>query len=410
MSEMKPIKNKILLLLFTILICFIIGEFSIRMLSITDSDSNVIFRDIQLHPYKLPKKETEKKLQKYSANMNDSRLLYDKHLGWKPHESFFSSDSMYVYNKFGVRTSSLSDTLFNHDAIRIAIFGDSYAHGDEVRFNETIGQYIEDFFLDDSINVEVLNFGVSGYGMDQAYFRWERVKDILKPDFVIFGVQLENAKRNINIIRPLYSPITNIPFSKPRFLLIDNKLKLITNPSRDFWDLLEILNNFDDWNLKEYEGFFNREDYGNSFIFKSQLVSFASAAYSKIFDEYNFYEDGNESSKITNSIILQFMQSVSAEGSEFIPVHLPVINDFAISNQLFCSFFYDQDVIYENLLNAIKANTTLIKTYPYFEKWTENHSLNELFMERHYSPLANRLIAKRIYNFLNLNYKIFSRR
>ena len=407
---MKLIKSKILLLFFTILICFILGEISIRILASTDLDNNVIFSDVQLKPYKLPKIETEKKLQQYSKNKINSRLLFDKNLGWKPHENFISSDRMYIYNKYGIRSASLSDTLLKNDAVKIAIFGDSYVHGDEVKFNETIGHFIEEFFLNDSINVEILNFGVSGYGMDQAYLRWECVKDKIKPDFVILGVQLENTKRNINIIRPLYSPITEIPFSKPRFILHDNKLTMLSNPSDAITYLPNILDNFNDWKLKEYEGFFDSNDYGNSFVYSSELISFASSAYSRISKEHNFYTEGNESYIITNLIIDQFKQSVRSEGNKFIAVHLPVINDFAIQNNLFCKIFYDQDLIYESLVNEIKVNTNLIETYPFFKNWIGENSLKELFMERHYSPLANKLIAKRIYNYLKLNYKIFSRK
>ena len=173
---MRLLKSKIALLIVTILICFILGEASIRVLSKSDLDGNIIYRDVQFKPYKLPIKETRNKLLQYSREEINSRLLFDKKLGWTPHDNFISLDSIYIYNKDGFRCGSLSDTLHGNDAIRIMIFGDSYAHGDEVNFTGTIGYFLENLFLDNNFNVEILNFAVSGYGMDQAYLRWEEVK------------------------------------------------------------------------------------------------------------------------------------------------------------------------------------------------------------------------------------------
>ena len=248
---------------------------------------------------------------------------------------------------------------------------------------------------------------MSGYGIDQAYLRWEKVKNNFKPDFVIFGVQLENTKRNLNIIRPLYSPITDIPFSKPRFLLGKNKLSLLENPSNSINDIVDILNKFEDWELKNHEGFYYPDNYQSSFIYHSQLISFVSSALSRIIGEYKYYSIGNESFNLTMQIINCFKLSVEKKGAQFIIVHLPVINDFTLANYLFSQIFYHQNLIYENLKNEIKEIADLIEIYPFLEKWIEDNSTSELFMSRHYSPIANELIAKRIYNYLILNNKIF---
>ena len=68
---------------------------------------------------------------------------------------------------------------------------------------------------------------------------------------------------------------------------------------------------------------------------------------------------------------------------------------------------YHQNLIYENLKNEIKEIADLIEIYPFLEKWIEDNSTSDLFMSRHYSPIDNELISKRIYNYLILNYKIF---
>jgi len=404
---MHSLKSKIALLLFTIFSLFVLGEVSIRILAESDLDNNVIFRDVQFKPYKLPRRETAKKLQQYSTHKENSRLLFDKELGWIPHSNFSSLDSMYIYNNEGIRSASVTDTQKKDDAITIMFFGDSYTHGDEVSYTGTIEYFLEKLFSEQSQNVEVLNFAVSGYGMDQALLRWEKVKDKFHPDIVIFGIQFENVKRNINIIRPLYSPVTKIPFTKPRFIITENQLTLIGNPANTISNISEILNNFNYWELKRYEGFYDPEDYQSSFIYNSQLISFISSAIERISDEHEYFSEESESHDVTIEIINRFRQSVENKGAKFIAVHLPVIEDFTIS-YLFSKLFYSQDLIYGNLLDELKQNCDLIETYDYLKNWSEECSTSELFMARHYSPTANELIAKRIYNYLNLNYEFFA--
>ena len=76
-------------------------------------------------------------------------------------------------------------------------------------------------------NVEVLNFGVPAFGMDQAYQRWERDGIAFAPHIVIFGLHAENAMRNENLIRALWRPNTGFPFTKPRYIFVGENLKLI---------------------------------------------------------------------------------------------------------------------------------------------------------------------------------------
>jgi hypothetical protein len=243
--------------------------------------------------------------------------------------------------------------------------------------------------------------------MDQALLRWEKVKDKYDPDIVIFGIQFENVKRNINIIRPLYSPATQIPFTKPRIIIKKNQLVLIDNPAKKINDITEILNNFTNWDFKKHEGFYNPDDYQNSFFYNSQLISFTTSTLDRIFDEHDYFSKGSESYDVTVKLIKRFKQSVEEKKARFVAVHLPVIEDFTISS-LFSRVFYGEDLIYENLLDDLKQDCDLIETYPYLKDWSKEHSTSELFMMRHYSPTANELIAKRIYNYLNLNYEIFS--
>lgn len=399
---MNFVKSKILLTIYSLILCFLIGEIVVRLLSNSDLDENIFVFNAQLKPYKLPIRETENKLSIFEANQSRSRLLFDAELGWTTNENFNSENGMYIYNKNGKRSQSLADTIINDESIKIILFGDSYMHGDEVRFTETIGAILEKMLNSDSLKVQVFNYATSGYGMDQALLKWEKVKSLIKPDLVIFGVQFENVKRNINLFRLIYSPMTEIPFSKPRFQLVNDNLELCKNPASNFNDIIMKMTNMD--HLK-YEGFYDTKDYIGNIWYFSELISFASSSVSLIFKEHEYYQLESESSKITLGILDSFKKSVEGQNAQFIQVHLPVVNDFYFSNLAFCNLVYGQEIIYEELLDEIQQRFEIIEIYPQFKNWIEEYSYHELFMERHYSPKTNKLLAKEIYNYLTLNSK-----
>ena len=78
----------------------------------------------------------------------------------------------------------------------------------------------------------------------------------------------------MNLIRNLYSPDSGIIFSKPRFILQDDALQLINVPTVPPQDLVQLFKNFNAWELKEHEFFFQEANYEDSPIYMSRLASF----------------------------------------------------------------------------------------------------------------------------------------
>ena len=86
----------------------------------------------------------------------------------------------------------------------------------------------------------VANYGVGGYGTDQAYLRYERVIADKAP-IVILGYYSDNIIRNINQERGF---LTNQAIGfKPRFILEDNKLKLVPLPTLTEMQYLDLRSN-----------------------------------------------------------------------------------------------------------------------------------------------------------------------
>lgn len=411
-------RRKFKLLLTTLIILFIFTEIAITILVDEDLDGNLSLSHIHLKPYQLPVKETEKKLEELQSHkVPDSlmqnydktgfkreyfnvRLLPDSNLGWSPSPIYKSQDGLYIYNRDGIRCDDILTEFPEKNKLRIAIFGDSYAHGDEVRIENTIGKYLQNIFNDLNIETEILNFAVSGYGMDQAFLRWELIKEKFKPDIVILGVQFENVKRHVNLLRPFYYHITEIPYSKPRFVISENKLQLIENPIKNVTKTDSIIENFDRWEFSSSEGIYNKENYESNLFYLSNSISFVSSAISQIFNEIDYYNANSDGYKITYKIIEKFGKSVKSENGIFIPLHLPVMNDFDFVTQNFLDLFYNKKFIYDDLFSSLKLEYNFVEPYEVLNEWGEKNGFEKLFMSRHYSPIANKLIAKKIFEFL----------
>ena len=79
-------------------------------------------------------------------------------------------------------------------------------------------------------DVEVLNFGVPGYGLDQAYLRYRQDGRQFHPHIVLIGFMSENIRRAVSVYRPFYQPESHAPLAKPRFRVEHDTLILIPNP------------------------------------------------------------------------------------------------------------------------------------------------------------------------------------
>ena len=112
--------------------------------------------------------------------------------------------------------------------LRLACFGDSFTHGSEVSTEDTWAYQLEQR---DS-RLEVLNFGVGGYGTDQALLRF-RHAGLRGAQVALIGLMPENIGRNVNRYRPLWYPATQGCVAKPRFVMTDRGLESVPSPLPD---------------------------------------------------------------------------------------------------------------------------------------------------------------------------------
>lgn len=109
--------------------------------------------------------------------------------------------------------------------VLVSLYGESFTFGSEVSDDEAWGN-----LLAARLDARVDNFGVGGYGTDQAFLRF-RLNTNDAARVVVLGIVTENLMRNVNQFRDLIYASGGLGF-KPRFTLnATNGLELVPLPS-----------------------------------------------------------------------------------------------------------------------------------------------------------------------------------
>lgn len=139
-------------------------------------------------------------------------VAFDADLGWSIVPN--GAGGLYKANSRGLRSSREYTDAPGPGVFRVATYGDSFVHGDDVANDDAWQAQIERLHP----GVEMLNFGVGGFGTDQAYLRYRRDGRAGAP-VVVIGVMTENIARLVSRFRPYYFPRSSLPLAKPRFRL-----------------------------------------------------------------------------------------------------------------------------------------------------------------------------------------------
>lgn len=95
-------------------------------------------------------------------------------------------DVEYRINGQGMRMDHEASFAKPANTCRIALFGDSFFVGYELDLRDTLATEIEQQMRRDGFNVEVLNFGVSGFGTAEMLVTYENYAYKFAPDLLIF--------------------------------------------------------------------------------------------------------------------------------------------------------------------------------------------------------------------------------
>ena len=93
------------------------------------------------------------------------------------------------------------------------------------------------------------------------------------PHVVLLGFVSEDVKRNLYLYRGFYQRREIHPYTKPRFYLESDELKLINVPPIPPQELPDVLDDFDSWEWAKHDYFYDPSDYQDRVWRKSKFLS-----------------------------------------------------------------------------------------------------------------------------------------
>ncbi len=156
----------------------------------------------------------EHKLEKY----DDYMAQRNPDLGWP-------SPTAYGGKRFDASGSRIVPAFPTPGNACVSLYGDSFTWSDEVDHEHAWGNVLSQL-----LGCRVANYGVGGYGADQAYLRFKHNKD--EAPIVILMIWSENIQRHVNQLGMLRTGGKEIRSFKPLFIINSHdKLELVPLPT-----------------------------------------------------------------------------------------------------------------------------------------------------------------------------------
>ncbi|MBL8897628.1 MAG: hypothetical protein JNM84_08370 [Planctomycetes bacterium] len=306
---------------------FVLGsEVALRHFAAEDRDGNLVLWSRLIYPLRLPVASVEELVLRFELAGERSKLIYDSELGWAPRPGYRAG--VRAFDDEGIRVSAVAPSTAISRALElpcIALFGDSYTEGYGLPLEDSWGEFLARELAAAGTPVRVRNLGVQGYGMDQALLRWRKSGAALEARVVAFGLQLENCERNVNILRPLYTLreacYISEPFSKPRFVVEGDALRVVNQPCMPPQAVPQILRAMETWELLPYEEHYDAADGASTLLDLSMLWRFGRSVRTS-WGRYT-HEPTEAQLELARAIIDEFARDVRRSGASFVVVYLP---------------------------------------------------------------------------------------
>jgi hypothetical protein len=317
-------------------------------------------------------------------------LTYSAALGWtiKPG----GRGDLYRANAQGIRADREFARVPPPGTLRIAAFGDSFTHGDEVPNEDTW----QEILMRAHPGVEAMNFGVGAYGLDQAFLRYQRDGADYGARVVLIGFMPENLFRHVNVYRPFYVPNSGLALAKPRYELDQGRLVLVENPMRDLAGYRELLAHPERElpRLGAHDLFFQVRPHEGALdlplarVVKSVRWSWADW---RLGVSGGAYDTSGEPFRVTAAIVEAFAATVSKNGSLPIVVIYPRRRDVE-------RFRRDGSRYYAALIDYCRARG--IRVLDLAESLASSGAPLDALVVRHYTAAGNRVVAEAIWRYL----------
>jgi hypothetical protein len=300
-------------------------EVAIRLLARDTPDGKAVFQTVLL-PRSWDKATTHYRqvLQKASGDL--SYLIYNDSLGWTVGPSRRSGNGLYFSSVEGLRAEHQGDVLKGPShKVRVALLGDSFAFGEGVKLEDSWGHLLENNV---GGAIQVLNFGVPGYGVDQAYLRFREDALAWKPDVAILAFPRSDLYRTITVYPFVNWPEWDMPFSKPRFVRNSGALTTLNVPTIPP-EKMFAMTSVSGLPFLEYDLGYRKSDWSHTVADLSYAYRWLTSYLSPPVDEKNPYTSGEETIQLNAAVLREFARLADQHGVVPLVVYYPPRVDFA---------------------------------------------------------------------------------
>jgi len=352
--------------------------------------------DDEIGEVKLYPRQWEKVTAAYTAVLDKAEavspyLVSSQSLGWTIGPSRKSENAMYFSSVEGLRSAAQGTSVKDDTyTCRIALIGDSFTFGEAVHYKDTWG-----FILGERLGgrCQILNFGVIGYGIDQAYLRYLQDVRPWHPDLVIFSFINDDLRRAVSIYGFLEFPDGRFPFTKPRFLLKGNQLELMTLPSALPRDTFASVSIHDLPSISHDVGYapLQWDRAGWEWVTRSYVLRLLISLY-PLHDRERPEVSRSATMELNATLILNLRQAILDDGAKALIVFLPDQHDLSHNVKEGLSL---------QLLRMIKI--PYVNVAPCMKSSPIEGLFNPPSLGGHYSPKGNREAANCLFQEVNSN-------
>jgi hypothetical protein len=320
----------------------------------------------------------QKLLRKAAAN--PSFYVYDEVLGWTLGPNRKSAGGQYFSSSEGIRAPHESISFAKPTKkTRIALVGDSYTFGEDVTYEDTWGRLLEKAL---GADFEVLNFGVPGYGVDQAYLRSEKDVRKWKPKVIILSFIAHDIERTMTVYPFLNYPNWEMPFSKPRFILRDGLLDKLNIPPLHP-EAIFSRGSVSELPFITYNRGYRKGDWQGGLVHSSYIAR-AFMTWFPRWEPMNADVSDDALVSVNASILNAFVRSADQSGATPLVVYHPKRE---VESGMYS---LGRQVLRESGIAYSEPTACLLELNP--ADW--------FFSQGHYTPLANAAVAKCLVNIV----------
>lgn len=293
------------------------------------------------------------------------------------------------------------------DRYQIKVFGDSFAFAAGMSDSETF-----EYLVEKKTGWETLNYGVVGYGTDQALLKY--TDNRIKTKYTVLCILDENIERLLTRCRGLLAPRMALK-PKPRFIIMpDGFITQLENPIKNASELGKLKDISFLKSLKEHDYWAN---YYKSLNAPSQLRWPATLTIVKHFDYFlgtaikharfivsptyeshyarwpynHLYEEGSEGLKLMTFIVNQFVATAAARDE------IPIVLIFPKRETMEIVQNYRKKP-YQSLVNFMEAER--YNFIDFGNVFIDNDWSEYYIPDGHYSLPGNRIIASKLVQYI----------